>query len=119
MLNLANHDFEPDVMIQHNHFSTIIIGAGPAGLTAGIYLSRARARTLILNEGAVGGQMVLTHEIANYPGVESISGYQLSNIMKKQALSFDNFQAYEHAIGFFEKNRIPFFKIVNFVSWRK
>jgi thioredoxin reductase (NADPH) len=41
-----------------------------------------------VDEGTVGGQMVLTHEIANYPGVESISGYQLSNIMKKQAKSF-------------------------------
>lgn len=71
-----------------NHYDAIVIGAGPAGLTAGIYLSRARVRTLILNEGTVGGQMVLTHEIANYPGVESISGYQLSNIMKKQAKSF-------------------------------
>ncbi len=71
-----------------SHFDVIIVGAGPAGLTAGIYASRARLKTLILNEGTVGGQMVLTHEIANYPGVESISGYQLSNIMKKQALSF-------------------------------
>lgn len=72
----------------NNHYDAIVIGAGPAGLTAGIYLSRARVKTLILNEGIVGGQMVLTHEIANYPGVESISGYQLANIMKKQALSF-------------------------------
>lgn len=71
-----------------NHYDTIVIGAGPAGLTAGIYLSRARLRALIVNEGVAGGQMVLTHEIANYPGVESISGYQLSNIMKKQAKSF-------------------------------
>ncbi|MCB8994413.1 MAG: FAD-dependent oxidoreductase [Bacteroidales bacterium] len=71
-----------------NHFDAIIIGAGPAGLTAGIYLSRARLRTLILNEGTVGGQLVLTHEIANYPGVENISGYQLANIMKKQAVGF-------------------------------
>ena len=71
-----------------NHYDAIIIGAGPAGLTAGIYLSRARVKTLILNEGTVGGQMVLTHEIANYPGVESISGYQLAMIMKKQAQSF-------------------------------
>jgi thioredoxin reductase (NADPH) len=70
------------------HYDAIIIGAGPAGLTAGIYLSRARLKTLIINEGTVGGQMVLTHEIANYPGVESISGYQLSNIMKKQAKNF-------------------------------
>lgn len=70
------------------HYDAIVIGAGPAGLTAGIYLSRARLRTLILNEGTVGGQMVLTHEIANYPGVESISGYQLSGIMKKQARNF-------------------------------
>ena len=72
----------------NNHYDAIIIGAGPAGLTAGIYLSRAKLKTLILNENAVGGQLVLTHEIANYPGVENISGYQLGNIMKKQAKSF-------------------------------
>jgi len=71
-----------------NHYDTIVIGAGPAGLSAGIYLSRARLKTLIINEGTVGGQMILTHEIANYPGVENISGYQLANIMKKQAKSF-------------------------------
>jgi len=75
-------------MNTENHFDAIVIGAGPAGLTAGIYLSRSRLKTLILNEGTVGGQMVLTHEIANYPGVENISGYQLGNIMKKQAQSF-------------------------------
>lgn len=70
------------------HYDVIILGAGPAGLTAGIYLSRARLKTLIVSEGVAGGQMVLTHEIANYPGVESISGYQLANIMKKQAKGF-------------------------------
>lgn len=71
-----------------NHFDVIVIGAGAAGLTAGIYLSRAKVKTLILNEGAVGGQMVLTHEIANYPGVENISGYGLARIMKSQAQKF-------------------------------
>lgn len=71
-----------------NHFDVIVIGAGAAGLTAGIYLSRAKVNTLILNEGAIGGQMVLTHEIANYPGVESISGYELARIMKSQAQKF-------------------------------
>ncbi len=71
-----------------NHFDVIIIGAGAAGLTAGIYLSRAKIKTLIVNEGAVGGQMVLTHEIANYPGIESISGYELARNMKAQAIKF-------------------------------
>ena len=69
-------------------FDVIIIGAGAAGLTAGIYTSRAKLSTLILNEGAVGGQMVLTEEIANYPGVETIKGYELANTMKNQAKSF-------------------------------
>lgn len=72
----------------NNHFDAIIIGAGAAGLTAGIYLSRAKVNTLILNEGTVGGQMVLTHEIANYPGVENISGYELARNMKSQAQKF-------------------------------
>lgn len=71
-----------------NDYDVIVIGAGAAGLTAGIYLSRSRLKTLILEQNMVGGQMVLTHEIANYPGVESISGYGLSTVMKKQAMSF-------------------------------
>jgi len=75
-------------MNSSNHYDAIVIGAGPAGLTAGIYLSRARLKTLIVNEGTVGGQMILTHEIVNYPGVENINGYQLANIMKKQAKTF-------------------------------
>jgi thioredoxin reductase (NADPH) len=75
-------------MHRENHYDAIVIGAGPAGLTAGIYLSRGRVRTLIIDQGTVGGQMTLTHEIANYPGVESINGYQLANIMKKQAKAF-------------------------------
>lgn len=69
-------------------FDVIIVGAGAAGLTAGIYASRAKLSTLILNEGAVGGQMVLTEEIANYPGVETVKGYELANTMKNQAKSF-------------------------------
>jgi len=74
--------------VMDNHFEVIVIGAGAAGLTTGIYLSRAKVKTLILNEGVVGGQMVLTHEIANYPGVENISGYELARTMKAQAQKF-------------------------------
>lgn len=69
-------------------FDLMIIGAGAAGLTAGIYASRAKLNTVIINEGVVGGQMVLTEEVANYPGVETTKGYMLANTMKTQAKSF-------------------------------
>jgi thioredoxin reductase (NADPH) len=69
-------------------YDSIILGAGPAGLTAGIYLSRAKQSVLILDTGMAGGQMSLTHEVANYPGFESISGYMLSMNMKNQAEKF-------------------------------
>ncbi|MBN1251898.1 MAG: thioredoxin-disulfide reductase [Bacteroidales bacterium] len=74
--------------MEENKYDVIIIGGGPAGLTAGIYLSRAKVKTLILDSGTIGGQVVLTHEIANYPGIESISGYQLAKNMRKQAKKF-------------------------------
>lgn len=70
------------------HTDVIILGGGPAGLTAAIYLSRARVKTLLLTEGTPGGQMTLTHEIANYPGIEKINGYALGSVMKKQAIAF-------------------------------
>jgi len=69
-------------------YDVIILGAGAAGLSAGIYTSRGKLDTLILSEGVAGGQMVLTNEIANYPGVEMIKGYELADIMKRQAKSF-------------------------------
>ena len=69
-------------------YDVMILGAGAAGLSAGIYASRGKLETLILSEGVTGGQMVLTNEIANYPGVEMIKGYELSDIMKRQAKSF-------------------------------
>ncbi|MEX0988528.1 MAG: FAD-dependent oxidoreductase [Bacteroidales bacterium] len=74
--------------IMEENFDLMIIGAGAAGLTAGIYASRGKINTVILNEGAVGGQMVLTEEVANYPGVEATKGYILANTMKTQAKNF-------------------------------
>ena len=69
-------------------YDVMILGAGAAGLSAGIYASRGKLDTLILSEGVTGGQMVLTNEIANYPGVEMTKGYELADIMKRQAKSF-------------------------------
>lgn len=69
-------------------YDTIILGGGPAGLSAGIYLSRAKQKVLIIDQKTVGGQIILTHAVANYPGVEEISGYKLASTMKKQAKSF-------------------------------
>jgi thioredoxin reductase (NADPH) len=69
-------------------FDVIIMGGGAAGMTAGIYLARSKANVVILDTGTIGGQMILTYEIANYPGVELTTGYQLSSTMKKQAKSF-------------------------------
>lgn len=73
---------------EHERYDVIILGGGPAGLAAGIYLSRAKIHTLIISEGMPGGQVILTHRVVNYPGVEDISGYQLAQVMKKQAESF-------------------------------
>lgn len=69
-------------------FDVIVLGAGPAGLTAGLYAARARRRVAILDTGTVGGQTVLTYKVANYPGVEDVSGRELSQTMLAQAKQF-------------------------------
>ncbi len=69
-------------------YDSIIIGAGPAGLTAGIYLARAKQNVLIVDKGMGGGQVILTHAVANYPGVPETYGYKLAGDMKKQAVDF-------------------------------
>lgn len=74
--------------MMQTHFDAIILGGGPAGLTAGIYMARSKASVLIVDNGIPGGQTILTHEIANYPGIESTSGYMLASTMKKQAENF-------------------------------
>lgn len=70
-----------------NHsFDLIIIGAGPAGLAAAIYASRAAIKTLVIDESSAGGQVKTTHQVANYPGfIEPVPGHQLASNMKKQA----------------------------------
>lgn len=69
-------------------YDVVIIGAGPAGLTAAIYASRANLNTLIIERGVPGGQMVNTEEIENYPGFDSILGPDLSQKMFHHAQQF-------------------------------
>ena len=70
-------------------FDVVIVGAGPAGLTAGIYCSRGRLKTAVLERNMAGGQIALTDLVENYPGFpEGISGFDLSQKMKEQAEKF-------------------------------
>ena len=70
-------------------YEVIIIGGGPAGLTAGLYTSRARLSTLLIESGLFGGQMTTTEMIENYPGFpQGITGDELSRLMEEQAKRF-------------------------------
>jgi len=72
-----------------NIYDVIIIGGGPAGLTAGLYTSRARLKSLLIEKGFSGGQVMTIEWIENYPGFdEGISGVELSQRMERQAKKF-------------------------------
>jgi thioredoxin reductase (NADPH) len=79
-------------------YDVIIVGGGPAGLTAGLYSARHKLKTAVFEEGVVGGQITLTTYIENYPGTGSLSGMELAARMKKQTEEMGATVVKEHVI---------------------
>ncbi len=73
----------------NNKCDVIIIGAGPAGLTAGLYTARDRFKSLLIEKALIGGQITVAEVVENFPGfLEGISGLELTNLMHRQAAKY-------------------------------
>ena len=69
-------------------YDAIVIGGGPAGLTAALYLARANNRVLVIEKETFGGQITITSDVVNYPGILKTSGKELTESMRQQAQDF-------------------------------
>ncbi|MDA8104084.1 MAG: FAD-dependent oxidoreductase, partial [Nitrospiraceae bacterium] len=75
-------------MTNKENYEVIIVGGGPAGLTAGLYCKRAALNAVLFEKGLVGGQIAISKEVENYPGLEGITGFDLAEKMVRHAKSF-------------------------------
>ena len=86
-------------MTEEQQYDIVIVGAGPAGLAAGLYAARARRRTILLERKVTGGQISLTSTVENYPGFDEVDGFELGQMMQRQAEKYGLEMGYSDVTG--------------------